>query len=225
MKPYIGYSSEIYDIEIQDVVSLPDTTADLQAAIRPTNEISILIGNQKLGTRDSLAYGREMINQALTAGQTHVPVRFCFISVIPRWHIIPLFLKKFRYQYKYFNSNIYHLSANRLRELGLERGRRTAANAYAITNKRWVIPEEERVKKYQDLVKSLQNGFSDDYPISIMLCRTCGAKDSIDNGHHRMGICIEMGIDRICTNFIAAGTAPHWFQKLYLAIKRTNKNS
>ena len=219
MKPYIGYSSEIYDIEPQDLVSLDDTPEDLTSAITSDEPVTVLIGNQKLGTRDTLVRGRNLVEKALAANQNHIPVRFCFISVIPRWHIIPLFLKKFRYQYKYFNSNIYHLSAGRLRELGLERGRRTAANAYAITNKRWVIPEEERLKKYQALVDSLKNGFSDDYPISIMLCRTCGAKDSIDNGHHRMGICIEMGIDRICTNFIAAGTAPRWFQKLYLWIK------
>lgn len=220
MCTHIGYSSEIYHIDPQDLAVLPDTQAPFADKINISDEIVVLIGNQSKHTSDTLVKGRDLINKALKEKVEYIPVRFCFISVIPAWNIIPLILKKYRYQYKYFNSNIYHLSAKRLRELGLERGRRTKDNAYAITNKRWVIPEEERIKKYQALVNSLQNGFRDDCPISIMLCRSCGALDYIDNGHHRMGICLEQGIDRICTNFIAAGAAPHWFQRLFRFLRR-----
>lgn len=216
----IGYSSEIYEVDPADLIILKDCQQEQTKGIHADEEIVVLIGNQNIGTIDTLVKGRDAVKKALNNGIEYVPVRFAFISKIPAWNLLPVFIKKFRYQYKYFNSHIYHVSALKLRELGLERGRRTAENAYAITNKRWVIPEEERLEKYNSLVASLQEGFNDKFPISIMLCRRAGSKDCIDNGHHRMGICIEQGIDRISTNFIAAGKAPHVFQKIYLYLTK-----
>lgn len=224
MSLHFGYSSEIYEISPQDLISLKDCESSIADKIKTKDEVVILMGNRNLGLDDSLVRGRELVSLAIENQQPYIPVRIVFTSVIPSWNLLPLFIKKFRYQYKYFNNRIYHLSARRLRELGLERCRRTADNAYAITNKRWAISEPERLKKYQELVASLQNGFRDEYPISIMLCRSMGAKDSIDNGHHRMGICLEYGIDHICTNFIAAGAAPRWFQKICLKFSKKCSN-
>lgn len=222
MTPHFGYSSEIYEISPQDLISLKDCESTFAAKIKTNEDVVILLGNRNLGQDDTLVRGREIVRRAIEKNEPYIPVRIVFTSVIPAWNLLPLFIKKFRYQYKYFNNRIYHLSARRLREQGLERCRRTSNNAYAITNKRWAISEQERQKKYQKLVNSLQNGFSDEYPISIMLCRSMGAKDSIDNGHHRMGICLEYGIDHICTNFIAAGAAPRWFQKICLKFSKKN---
>lgn len=223
MSIQIGYSSAIYEIDPADLVLLPDCPEETGAQIHCSQETVVLIGNSKLGTRDTLVCGRAKVNQAVAENIAYIPVRFAFVSDIPVWNIFPLFIKHFRYKYKYFNSNIYHVSARRLRELGLERGRRNAENAYAITNKRWFIPEKERRRKYNELVQALKKGFSDEHPISIMLCRRCGLIDSIDNGHHRMGICIEHNIDRICTNFIAAGCAPYSIQRIFNFFKEIFK--
>lgn len=220
MKPSIGYASEIYHIDPQDLLTLPDTPAQRAASICKKDEIIVLIGNQNLNISDTLVCGRESINRALEEKQPYIPVRFVFTSVISAWNLLPIFIKKFRYKYKYFNTRIYHLEASQIRRLGIERGIRTKENAYAITNKRWAISEPERVNKYNALAASLRLGFKDDYPISIMLCRRMGCKDCVDNGHHRLGICIEEGIERISTNFIAAGCLPHWLQKIILKFHR-----
>lgn len=219
----IAYSSEVYELDPQDLLLLRDSTPEEQQTIKVDNQIVLLIGNKNLGTTDTLARGRDAIKRALNNGVEYVPVRVAFVSQIPVYNILPLFIKKLRYKHKFFNTNIYHLSAKGLRNMGIERGVRTAENAYAITNKRWVIPESERIQKYQELAKSLENGFSDDYPLSIMLCRRCGYLDSLDNGHHRMGICIKNGIDRICTNFIAAGSLPLSVQSILLKIRHLFK--
>ena len=49
-----------------------------------------------------------------------------------------------------------------------------------------------------------------------MLCRRTGIKDCVDDGHHRIGICVEHNIDRIAVRFRAAGALPHRLQKLLL---------
>ena len=106
----------------------------------------------------------------------------------------------------------------KIKELDIERGIRNAENAYVIS-KRWHISPEERTRRYQELVKSLNNkGFDDNYPISIMLCRRCGIKDSVDDGHHRIGVCAEHNIDRIAIKFKAAGALPLIIQKMVLKL-------
>lgn len=220
MKPSIGYASEIYNIDPLDLISLQDTPAAYARRTDCSDPVVVLIGNRDLNIADTLICGREIISSALEEKQAYIPVRFAFISAISPWNWLPLFIKKLRYKYKFFNTRIYHLEASQIRRLKIERGIRTKENAYAITNKRWAISEPERVEKYNNLVNSLRQGFNDEYPISIMLCRRMGYKDCVDNGHHRLGICIEEGIERISTNFIAAGCLPHWLQKFILKFQR-----
>lgn len=219
----IGYSSEIYDIDPKDLEILPNAENAVSAHIHCNDDIIVLIGNAAQNRKDTLVCGRRKIQEALRRQEPYVAVRFAFVSSIAAWNIFPLFIKKLRYKYKYNNTNIYHVSARRLREQKLERGQRNADNAYAITNKRWAIPENDRHRKYQDLIASLRQGFDDRSPISIMLCRRCGLLDSIDNGHHRLGICIDYNIDRIATNFIAAGKAPSFIRKIRCLINKLFK--
>lgn len=42
-------------------------------------------------------------------------------------------------------------------------------NAYVLT--RYKMPDEERVKKYQQLSESLKNGYDDAYPLTVILHR------------------------------------------------------
>ena len=131
---------------------------------------------------------------------------------------MPIFFKGLRQYYKFNSSGVYHITLQNLRALHIERGFRNAQNAYDIS-KRWHISPEERRQKYNRLLESMQaNGFDDKYPISIMLCRRCGVKDCVDDGHHRIGICAEHGIERIAISFRAAGTMPRCVQKILLKL-------
>ena len=59
------------------------------------------------------------------------------------------------------------------------------------------------------LLESLKrDGYRDDKPIVVMLCRTGGLVDSLRQGHHRVSACLACGIDRMAVEFAAAGVAP-----------------
>lgn len=213
MSTTIGFSSELYFIEPQDILALEDNQTALPADFAPEDEITVLLGNLATDTPDTLICGREAAQKAADSQTPHIPVRFVFASNIARWNILPIFFKGLRQYFKYKSCNTYHTSLNLLKKLHIERGFRNAENAYDIS-KRWHISPEERIRKYTKLQESLKsNGFDDKYPISIMLCRRCGAKDCVDDGHHRIGICVENNIERIAITFRAAGTLPRCLQK------------
>ena len=218
MSTNFGYSSELYLIEPQDIINLADASSDLASGIKCDDEIIVLLGDAKTQTPDVLVKGRKMAKNALEKQKAYVPVRFAFKSNIATWNILPIFFKQLRQYFKFTNANVYHTSLKHLRELHIERGFRNAENAYDIS-KRWHISPEERVRKYTELKESLlSQGFDDKKPISIMLCRRCGIKDSVDDGHHRIGICVENDIDRIAIQFKAAGALPRFLQKIGLKI-------
>ncbi|MBE6447737.1 MAG: hypothetical protein E7018_00345 [Alphaproteobacteria bacterium] len=227
MSTTIGYSSELYFIEAQDVMGLEDNITPIALPPHLTSEVVVLLGNDKQGIADTLISGREKVQNAIQNKQTHIGVRFAFISNISRWNLPAIFFKGLRQHYKFQSPNIYHISLNSLRSMHIERGFRNAQNAYAIS-KRWKISPEERVNRYQKLSNSIkQNGFDDKYPIAIMLCRRCGIKDCVDDGHHRIGICVENGIERIAIRFRAAGSLSLRLQNLCLKFinlfpKKTN---
>ncbi len=218
MSTTIGFSSELYLIEPQDILKLADTPADMAAKIKSSDEITVLLGNIDLHTSDTLVCGRAAAQNAVERNILHVPVRFVFVSNIAPWNVLPIFFKGLRQYFKFKSPGVYHTNFKYLRDLHIERGFRNAENAYDIS-KRWHISPEERISKYNSLVASLQaKGFDDKYPISIMLCRRCGAKDCVDDGHHRIGICAEHGIERIAVCFRAAGTMPRRIQNILLKI-------
>lgn len=216
MSTTIGFSSELYYIEPQDILNLTDTPANFAKQIAVSDPITVLLGNADHRIADTLVCGRSEVRQAVAHKVALVPVRFVFISNIAKWNILPIFFKALRQNFKFRSQEVYHTTLKNLKEMHIERGFRNAENAYDIS-KRWHISPEERVRKYNHLLTSLKTkGFDDRYPISIMLCRRCGVKDCVDDGHHRIGICAENHIERIAICFRAAGTLPHGLQKILL---------
>lgn len=211
----IGYSSEKYEILATDLLCLPDATLEIKNICSYSDEVVIYIApNQS----DCLVCGREKL---LKNPDGFITVIVLFKNIIPSWNMLPLFIKELRYKYKYESSNSYHVKAKHLRELGIERGLRNYSNAYKLKNRRWRIPKEQRHELYNKLAQSIKNdGFDDNFPLSIMLCRRCGLFDCLDNGHHRLGICIEHDIEIISTNFIAAGFLSLRLQKFFRVIRQ-----
>ena len=61
---------------------------------------------------------------------------------------------------------------------------------------------EQRLEEYDKLKEAInKNGFSPDKPIIIMLRRKNG-KDKILEGHHRLAIAIDLGLDRVPVKFV-----------------------
>ena len=218
MSTTIRYSSELYLIDPKDLIKLNDTPSSDANKIKHNNPVIVLIGNYKKRKKDTLVCGRDIIKNAIDHNVDYIAVRFVFHTNIANWNILPIFFKGLRQNYKFESKMVYHTSLSHLRSLHIERGFRNAENAYVIS-KRWKITPEIRIKKYNKLKNSiLKKGFSDKFPISIMLCRRIGIKDSVDDGHHRIGLCIENNIDRIAIHFRAAGALMPSIQKFGLKI-------
>ena len=109
--------------------------------------------------------------------------------------------------YNKASSRVYHIAPEYLRSLHLERiGRggigRHRDNAYDGKEETAHLTREEREARYDELKESIdRDGFNEEYPILIMLRREGGA-DRIFEGHHRLNIAIELGLETVPVRFI-----------------------
>lgn len=214
----LGYSSELYPLETTDVANLPDGK-DLASPFR--DEVVILLGDCKKNIDDCLICGREIVNQALATGKKNIKVRLAFEVRTPRFDIISTLIKKRREKYESFCSRIYHIDPHAIRAMNIERNFKTKETAYNNTKKRWYLPQEERVKKYNALYNSIrEHGYRDDNPVEIMLCRSFGVQDTLHQGHHRMCVALDCQIDRISVKFKAAGYSPRFLHWLFKPLAR-----
>ena len=105
------------------------------------------------------------------------------------------------------SSNVYHIAPQTLRDLRMERrGKggvgRHRDNAYDGKEETKDLTREQKEARYDELKESIRvNGFDKDYPILIMLRRE-GGEDKIFEGHHRLNIAIELGLETVPVRFI-----------------------
>ena len=106
------------------------------------------------------------------------------------------------------SSRVYHISPTYLRNLGgLERrGRggvgRHRDNAYDGKEETLHLTREEKEARYDTLYESIEkDGFNEEFPILIMLRRENNG-DKLFEGHHRLNIAIELGLETVPVRFI-----------------------
>ena len=105
------------------------------------------------------------------------------------------------------SSEVYHISPLYLRNLGMERSGRGGIgrhrdNAYDGKEETSHLTRREKEARYDTLKESIRrDGFNEEFPILIMLRRENGA-DMIYEGHHRLNIAIELGLDVVPVRFI-----------------------
>jgi len=223
----ICYSSEVYGLAVEDVAILPDSKLNVKN--QPNDEVIVLIGKRRLWlndvpvVQDTLLKGRDFVNQAIASGEKYIPVRIAFESRIKSYDLISPIIRSLRYKYTLFSSNIYHIRPQEIRAKKIERNFRNAENAYTFSNPKYKMNEKTRHNAYSDLVKSMkEKGFDDRCPLDIMLCRNMGIKDTLNQGHHRMGVALECGIERVAVEFCAAGQAPKCMHFLFSLIADIN---
>lgn len=202
----IGYSSELYQIDPNDLIILDDLEDNIKNQIKSKDNVILFIGNENTGEVDKLALGREVIKKAIDNKEEFIKVRVAFKIRTPRFDFLSTLMKRRREKYRGYSTNIYHTSPLIIREMNIERNIRTAENAYNISNPKWYLPPQEREIKYNKLYNSMKKyGFNDKYPIDIMLNRSFGVQDTLQQGHHRMCIALDLKIERISIRFGAAG--------------------
>ena len=194
---HFGWSSHVYPLEAADFDDVPDYAGDpIPADELPSDRVVLLIRKDH---PDSLVRGREEI--ARQAGGT-VDVRVVFEPSVARWNLLGTLVRVCRNRYRYHGTHVYHISAAAVRGMKLERTIRSVDNPQARAGK-------DRAKSMARLQESLKrDGYRDDKPIVVMLCRTGGLVDSLRQGHHRVSACLACGVDRMAVEFAAAGVAP-----------------
>lgn len=200
-------SSETYEIDTKDIAVLPDS--EMSPRYKNRRKVVILIGDLEKGIADTLLCGRKLVNQAIENNRPYLSAKIAFKTNIKRYDLITPFIKSLRGKYKIWSSNIYHVDPHEIRRMKIERSFRDKNSAYTFSNPLYRYSESERKKRYETLYNSMKNGYDDNYPIEIMLLRMLGIKDTVNNGHHRMGIALECNLPRIAVNFSAAGQAPY----------------
>lgn len=203
---HLGWSSRVYDLEVGDLASLPDYGGEaFSSADLPPDEIILLIRSDG---SDSVLRGRSLLTAKLSAegARAVVPVRIVFIPSIAKWNLVATLVRVVRNRYRYRGTGTYHMSARKIRAMGLERMIRTRENAYKVGGLR--LSDARRRALCDELCESLKKGYDDCRPLTIMLCRTKGILDTLDQGHHRMNACLECNVDRVAVCFRAAGAIP-----------------
>lgn len=190
-------SSHLYPLDPNDLLILEDATLDV-SKMNHQNEVAVLLGHREKGIPDTLLWGRSQLEAARQRGDREIPVRIYFQVTMGLSAVLELF-KYFRKRKKRFSSNRYHINPSFLRDQGLERCRRTFENAYAIT--RYSHIGGKRQEMYQQLSESLKNGYNDAYPMTIILHRKKRKIDTLDDGHHRLGLCIDHNLQQIAIQF------------------------
>ena len=221
----LSFSSEKYPLAVQDLKNLP--AADISFSSR--KEVIVLLGGNDFVPNDCLLSGKKQIQEAIKSKKNVVPVRIAF-TVPTKFTALFALIKKVRYRWKTHGTGIYHIDPLFLRTHGLERIQRNAKNAYQFSNHRWKIKPQQQKSRYQALLSDMEKGYDDSYPMRVMLCRKRGTTDSLDDGHHRLSICIDRHISPIALSFCYASS---WqavrqifsFNKKYLLSKKDSHAS
>ena len=105
------------------------------------------------------------------------------------------------------SSKVYHISPIYLRNLRVEvsggrRRRRERDNAYDGKDEVKGWTREQKEERYDTLKESIKkDGFKEEFPIIIMLRRE-NNEDKLFEGHHRLNISIELGLETVPVRFI-----------------------
>lgn len=206
---YLAFSSEIYFIKSEELKKLDRLQGFENIKF---SEVVILLdginGNKIIANFDILdGVGDEEFIKTRVAYHTFNPFVGFLITLI----------KPIKRKFYTRNEQSFTVLFDELLKAKLTRGERNRENAYQWTNKKWQISPEEANKRYNDLYNSLKkNGYDKKSPMFVMLNRKLGVKDQILQGHHRIGICKEIGIKTVN---VAFWTAPKAFDILKIFTK------
>ena len=206
---YLSFSSEIYYIKSEELKKLDRLQgfenikfSEVVVLLDEVNGTKIIANFDKLdGVSD----------------EEFIKTRVAYYSFNPFIGFLIGLIKPIKRKFYTRNYESYTVLFDELLKANLTRGERNRENAYQWTNKKWKISRDEANKRYNDLYNSLKkNGYDKKSPMFVMLNRKLGVKDQILQGHHRIGICKEIGIKTVN---VAFWTAPKAFDFLKIFTK------
>ena len=203
------FSSEFYYIKAEDLKKLPLKDKALQPP--KAKDIPLVLlrkeGNAKLVDVNGIV--------AASLDDDFIKVKIAYYTVPAIIGFLLCLIKPLKRHYYHINDAVFTVRLADILNAGLPRGERNEKNAYQWTNKRWQISKEEAQKRYAELRASMQkHGYDKKSPMFVMLNRKFGAKDQLFQGHHRIGICKELGISEVSILFWTAPATYAWLKKL-----------
>lgn len=201
------FSSEFYYIKATDLKRLPIKDKALQS--NPDIPLVLLRkeGDAKLVDAKGIV--------ATAKDDEFIKVKIAYYTFPVLIGLLLCLIKPIKRHYYHVNQTVFTVRLDDIIEAKLPRGERNAENAYQWTNKRWQISKEEAQKRYAELKASMQkNGYDKNSPMYVMLNRKFGAKDQLFQGHHRIGICKELGITEVSILFWTSPATFAWLKKL-----------
>ena len=104
------------------------------------------------------------------------------------------------------SSATYWIQPESIRKLDLELTVRDAESAYKHLPE---LTDSQRSMRYEALRDSIRSlGFDPRYPIIVLLNRMEFGHDKLLQGHHRLNIAIELGLDKVPVKFAYASNGP-----------------
>ncbi|MCT9263819.1 hypothetical protein MSC41_09215 [Acinetobacter baumannii] len=200
----LGQSSEIYHVHRESLAPLPQQEFNLPFASIDC-DVVVLLACTQTQNKDTIIYlkGPDILDKKFIA------TRFFFQSEGFIFNFFGSFIKRIRSRRQNFSSASYRLLLTDITENHLERNIKTPETAYNWTNPRWRLSEEKRNERYKKLLQSFQSdGYNFAHPMHIMLCRSMGVKDKLNQGHHRIMFCKMFNIHEVSTKFISSAYMP-----------------
>ena len=203
----LAFSSEIYFIKAEELKSLPKNKEHKINNIQKETQAVILLND----TKNQLIFGFDAINNA--NDDEFIKTKIAYFTYSPLKGFFLGLIKPIKRKFYTRNNESYTVLFDKLLEAKLTRGERNRENAYQWTNKKWKISPQEAQQRYLDLYESLkQNGYDKKSPMFVMLNRKLGVKDQILQGHHRIGICKEIGLKTVNISFWTAPASFRFFK-------------
>lgn len=222
MKKFMAYSSEIYLLKIDDVLML-DKAEEYSTV---SKEVVILLGNDEKNISDKLLSGYDFLKNAKQQKEKYIKVKIAYYSMPSILALFINLIKPIKRKYYVTGTGIYGSLLKDIEDKNLTRGVRNASNAYQWTGK-WAISEEKRKERYTSLYNSIkEKGYDHNSPMLILLNRSLGVKDQLLQGHHRISICKEVGVEEISVKFWSSPKSPNFMRAInsfITTIKRIKK--
>lgn len=209
MKKIIAYSSETYLLNVEDVLKLKKSDVYFD-----NGKVCILLGDKDKEINDTLLSGHGLLKKAQKNGEKFVFTNVAYYTLPSYLSMFVNLIKPLKRKYYGVGTEIYRTLLSDLDKRNLSRGERNSQNAYQWTKgKAWSFSEEERKKRYENLYNSIkEKGYDYNYPMHILLNRAMGVKDQILQGHHRIGICKELGVDEVSVRFWYSPKSPNFMK-------------
>lgn len=208
------FSSEVYYIKAADLKKIASVNFSGKLPFSEDMTVLLLQSGGKMECLSSPDF-------STISDDSYIPTKIAYYSYPAFISLLLTLIKPIKRKLYIQNSLIFRVRLSDIINADLPRGIRNETNAYQLNNKRWHINREEAHKKYETLKNSLQkSGYNHKHPMFVMLNRKLGAKDQLLQGHHRIGICKELGIEDVSISFWAAPATFPFFKKILDFIKK-----